>query len=104
MERVCLDEEQRRSPTRLIPIFDDAGGCYASVASGWEGARWAQDLMVFVRIKDEKIHIESDWTYEGIANFLIENGIPENEIVLCWLPAYLQPMIEHGNTVVIADV
>jgi len=94
MWRVCLDAEQQRNPTRLIPLLDDTNECYAMIASGWEGARWAQDLMLFIRFKDDKILIESDWTATGITDYLIEHGVPENEIVLCWLRDYL-PMTKQ---------
>lgn len=85
MRLVCLDREQRVNPTRLFPVLDDAGLCYVLIASGWEGARWAQDLMLFVRLKDDKVLIESDYTYEGIGNFLLENGVLESDIILCRL-------------------
>ena len=51
MRLVCLDREQRVNPTQLFPIFDDDNTCYVMIASGWEGARWAQDLMLFIRFK-----------------------------------------------------
>jgi hypothetical protein len=94
MWRVCLDREQRVNPTQLIPVLDDTNETYAMIASGWEGARWAQDLMLFIRLNDDKILIESDYTATGITDYLIENGVPEVEIVLSWLPDW-QPMTKQ---------
>jgi hypothetical protein len=94
MWRVCLDAEQQRNPTRLFPLLDDTNETYAMIASGWEGARWAQDLMLFIRLKDDKVLIESDYTATGITGYLIENGVSESEIVCCWQRNY-QPMTKQ---------
>ncbi len=50
--------------------------------------------MLFIRFMDDKILIESDWTATGITDYLIENGIPESNIVLCWKRGY-QPMTKQ---------
>ena len=37
-----------------------------------------------IRIKNQKIYIEDDWTEEGIANELLTEGIPKSDIVLAF--------------------
>jgi hypothetical protein len=37
-----------------------------------------------MRIKNEKIYIEEDWTEEGMANELLTEGVPMENIVLAF--------------------
>jgi hypothetical protein len=37
-----------------------------------------------VRIKNEKIYIEEDWTEECIATELLREGVPKEDIVLAF--------------------
>jgi len=94
MEIVCSIREQTRNQSEFLPVFDDDCKHYALLQFGWEGARRVHSIVVFARLKDGKIYIEEDWTAEGIGNYLMEHGVPENEIVLCWLPDYL-PMTKQ---------
>ena len=41
-------------------------------------------MSVYVHLKNNKIYIEEDWTEEGIANKLIREGVPKEEIVLAF--------------------
>ncbi len=94
MERVCKRLEQNQEQSEFLPVFDDDCKHYSVLHFGWQGARHIHSIVVFARIKNEKIHIEEDITYEGIGNFLMDNGVPESEIVLGWLPDY-QPMTKQ---------
>lgn len=40
--------------------------------------------MAQFRIKNEKIYIEEDWTEEGIANELLTEDVPKEDIVLAF--------------------
>ncbi|MFO5437454.1 MAG: element excision factor XisI family protein, partial [Dolichospermum sp.] len=39
---------------------------------------------VHIRIKNDKIYIEEDWTQEGIATELLREGVPKEDIVLAF--------------------
>jgi XisI protein len=41
-------------------------------------------MTVYVRIRDRKFWIEEDWTEEGIANDLVQAGVPREDIVLAF--------------------
>jgi len=41
-------------------------------------------ISVYVRIKNEKIYIEEDWTEEGIATELLQECVPKEDIVLAF--------------------
>jgi hypothetical protein len=43
-----------------------------------------KEISVYMRIKNEKIYIEEDWTEEGMANELLTEGVPMENIVLAF--------------------
>ena len=49
---------------------------------GWHGKQRDFGVTVYLRIKQGKIWIEEDWTKQGIANELLEAGVPFEDIVL----------------------
>ena len=51
---------------------------------GWDGKKKMRNIHVHVRIKNEKIYIEENWTEEGIANELLLKGLSKEEIVLAF--------------------
>ncbi len=59
-----------------------AHGHYQLMTVGWHGQRRVHGCILHVDIKDGKIWIQHDGTEEGIANRLVEAGVPKNEIVL----------------------
>ena len=44
--------------------------------------------LIYVSIKDGKVLVEYDGIEGGITQDLIERGIPENDIVLAFLPEF----------------
>ena len=63
-------------------IFDDKSDHYIWLFLGWEGKKHIRKIQAHVRIKNEKIWIEEDWTEEGIANELLKLEVPMSDIVL----------------------
>jgi hypothetical protein len=49
----------------------------ALIKDGWT-------IHIHVRIKNNKIYIEEDWTEEGIATELLREGVPKEDIVLAF--------------------
>jgi hypothetical protein len=45
-----------------------------------------QNVVFHVRLKDDKIWIEQDWTREGIGQQLVEAGVPAKFIELGYQP------------------
>ena len=51
-----------------------------------------------MRIKNEKIYIEEDWTEEGMANELLSKNVPKEDIVLAFHdPETLQQLIMNNE-------
>ncbi|MDJ0796589.1 MAG: XisI protein [Calothrix sp. MO_167.B12] len=67
-----------------ILSFDDKNDQYIWLVIGWQEGRRVKGMTVYVRIKNEKIYIEEDWTEEGIATDLLRKGVPNNDIVLAF--------------------
>jgi hypothetical protein len=64
--------------------FDDERDQYLWFDVGWNDRKRVQAISVYVRIKNEKIYIEEDWTEEGIATELLREGVPKEDIVLAF--------------------
>lgn len=62
--------------------FDPIRDHYFWFSVGWAGKRRDFGMTVYLRIKQNKIWIEEDWTKQGIANDLLEAGVPSEDIVL----------------------
>lgn len=67
-------------------IFDEQHDHYLWLTLDWEGSKRHKYTHVHIRIKNEKIYIEEDFTEEGIANELISLGVPKSDIVLAFQP------------------
>ena len=53
--------------------------------------------MVYIRIEQSKIWIEEDWTKQGIANELLEAGVPPEDIVLSFQHPIKRPLTEFAT-------
>lgn len=65
-------------------IFDDERRQYLWFNIGWKQGKRVKAISVYIRIKNEKIYIEDDWTEEGIATELLREGVPKEDIVLAF--------------------
>jgi hypothetical protein len=62
--------------------FDQEHDQYLWFHVGWDGKRRDFGVTVYLKIEQGKIWIEEDWTKQGIANELLEAGVPPEDIVL----------------------
>ncbi len=85
-----LTEYERISAQAPVPdidevlMFDDERKQYLWFNIGWKQGKRVKGISVYVRIKNEKIYIEEDWTEEGIATELLREGVPKEDIVLAF--------------------
>ncbi|MGB3494916.1 MAG: XisI protein [Elainellaceae cyanobacterium] len=63
-------------------IFDTQRDRYQIVHVGWSNKRRVYGCVLHLDIKDGKIWIQHDGTEGGIANELLERGVPKHDIVL----------------------
>lgn len=89
IKRLLADhiEMDRRQPTpgvEYLLVADDERGHYMWLNLGWAGNKRLNAETVYVRLLDGKFWIETDWTEHGIANDLLEAGVPKEDIVLAF--------------------
>lgn len=64
------------------PVFDDDSGNYLVVDMGWDLTGRVHSAALHVRLQGGKVWVEIDGTERGVAEELIEAGIPKEDIVL----------------------
>lgn len=75
---------------KVAKLFDDEHGQYAVRRIGdWQKKRFRYTDL-HISITNGKVWIEEDMTEDGIANALVEAGIPQNAIVLGFQPPYVR--------------
>jgi hypothetical protein len=67
-----------------LAVFDDERGHYQWLSLGWDKGERAFHVHLYVRLCDGKIYVEEDWTEDGIANELLRQGVPREDIVLAF--------------------
>lgn len=65
-------------------IFDEANDHYELIHTGWHGFRRIYGAVIHVDIRDGKVWIQHDGTEDGIANEMLQAGIPCEHIVLAF--------------------
>ncbi|MDJ0845806.1 MAG: XisI protein [Crocosphaera sp.] len=68
----------------MLLAFDEERDQYLWFQVGWTSEERIKGISVHIRIKNDKIYIEEDWTEEGIANELLREGVPKEDIVLAF--------------------
>ena len=100
--RQILTEYERISAQVTVPdvdevlIFDDERKQYLWFNIGWKQGKRVKAISVYIRIKNEKIYIEEDWTEEGMANELLRLGVPKEDIVLAFQPPEVRKFTEFA--------
>ncbi|WP_445309675.1 element excision factor XisI family protein [Microcoleus vaginatus] len=71
---------------RLDPVLNETRDRYALMQVGWDRGRRVRGNLIYITLQDGKVYIEYDGMECGITQNLIEEGLPENDIVLAFLP------------------
>ena len=79
-------------------IFDTEGDHYQLVHVGWNKKRRQYGPLIHIDLKDGKIWIQHDGTEVGIANKLVDLGVPREEIVL----GYFSPFMRQHSDFAVA--
>jgi hypothetical protein len=61
---------------------------YQLVHAGWHKNRRKYGCLIHMDLKEGKIWIQHDGTEYGVANELVELGVPKDDIVLTYQPPY----------------
>lgn len=65
---------------------------------GWENKKRVHGCLVHIDIINDKIWIQRDGTEQGIANELVNSGIPKENIVLAFHPTEVRQYTEYAVT------
>ncbi|MDB9426172.1 XisI protein [Microcystis aeruginosa CS-564/01] len=79
-----------------ILIFDNNRNQYLWFNISWKNGKQIKAISVYLRLKNDKIYIEEDWTEAGIATELMRVGIPSSEIVLAFQPPEVRQFTEFA--------
>lgn len=78
-------------------LCDDVNGRYQLLDIGWRGKERVFTPILYVCIQNGKIWIEEDWTEEGIAEELLRQGVPKEDIVLGFQPPHMRPYTDFAT-------
>lgn len=67
-----------------VPMCDPTSDNYLLMDIGWDNTGRVHAVVFHLRLRDGKIWIEWDGTEYGIAQELVDAGIPKTEIVLAF--------------------
>lgn len=86
------DCEEREVETQIA--FDIERDRYLMFHVGWRGEQRVYGCVIHIEIKEGKIWIQRDGTEVGIANELIESGVPKSDMVLGYRSPYMRKFTE----------
>lgn len=99
-----LSERQKRASMsrnyeeyEVQTIFDEQQDHYQLLYVGWRGNKRDFGCILHLDIKDGKIWIQHDGTEVGIANQLVEMGVPKQDIILAFHEPYIRQFTEFGS-------
>lgn len=88
--------EKSGSTTESVLVFDDLHNQYLLLLMGWDKDERIKTVMIHIRLKDDKIWIEEDWTEDGVATDLLQKGVSREEIVLAFHPPHVRQYTEFA--------
>ncbi len=71
-----------KGDVQIEVIFDTEQDHYELIYAGWNGYYRIHGSVLHIDIRNEKIWIQYDGTEDGIADTLVQEGIPHDKIVL----------------------
>ncbi|MDL1895996.1 XisI protein [Anaerolineae bacterium CFX7] len=78
-----------------IAVVDDQSNNFLLLDLGWQPTRRIHSVIFHLRIKDDKIWIEQDWTEDGVARDLLRAGVPPDDIILGFQPPDMRPYAQE---------
>jgi len=103
IRHLLLERAQRSSMQRnaqeyeVQTIFDSEHDHYQLLYVGWRGDKRDFGCILHLDIKGGKIWIQHDGTEEGIANRLVEMGVPKQDIILAFHEPYVRQFTDFGT-------
>lgn len=79
-------------------VIDESQGHFELMRSGWINGYQVHGTLIHVDIGGDKIWIQHDGTEEGVANELVERGVPKENIVLAFKSPELRKLTGFAVT------
>ncbi len=79
-----------------IPICDETRDQYQLLHLGWNNLGRVFAVVCHLRLREGKVWIEHDGTADGLATTLLAAGIPHEDIVLAFQPAWKRPYTDFA--------
>lgn len=77
-------------------IIDDENGHYLLFSVGWENSHWIYATFVHIDVKPNgRVWLQNDGTDLRIADMMVENGIPRNNIVIGFQAPHARRLMEE---------
>ena len=99
LQRLVEDEARRLPATgeiEALQICDEEHDQYQVLHVGWVSDKRIFAVICHLRLREGKIWVERDGTAEGVATRLLEAGIPREDIVLSFHPAWKRPRTDFA--------
>ncbi|MCF2150697.1 XisI protein [Desmonostoc muscorum LEGE 12446] len=80
--KVYLNISYANAQIRNRAAFDSENDQYLIISEGWDDKQHLHSCLIHIEIIHGKVWIQCDNTENGIANELVEAGIPKEDIVL----------------------
>ena len=92
LQKLISDRAKRAWDDRIQAqaIFDTEHDHYQLVYVGWRDSKRVYGVILHADIINGKIWIQQDGTEEGLANQLVDLGIPKHDIILAFDPPNLR--------------
>lgn len=85
-----------REGTEVKIIRDPESGNYLVMLVGWSDQLRVYGNLVHIELKDNKIWIQQDRTDTGIAQELVEAGVPKSDIVLAFKSVFSRKFTDYA--------
>ncbi len=85
-----------KPPYQVMLAFDDEHQQYILRKMGWTKKERIRYTILHLSIYNGRIWIDEDWTEDGIATYLLEHGVSNQEIVLGFQPPQIRPYTEFA--------
>ena len=93
------DELTRRSPepgVESLFVCDTQHDIYLLMDDGWSQGKRVRNTYLSLRLRNDKIYVEEDWTDSSIVDDLLASGVPKEDIVLAWQPPEMRQYTEFA--------
>lgn len=92
-----ITQYQQEPEYEIQTLFDSEHDHYQLLHVGWRNNKRTFNCILHLDIKQGKIWIQHDGTEIGIANQLVELGVPKPDIILAFHEPEIRPFTDFGT-------